>query len=860
MRNVLFTLFVILVLTGCEQKITDAFAYSGVLEVSETDVRFNAGAYSKTIEVEGVINWEIDTSLMENWCQIDTVKNYRGKEYITVFVDSNEMIDNRESKFLVISGTQEVIVNVTQIGNVPQMLFSSDSLVIGLDTNLLKIDFITNVEYQMSLDGDWFQVEEEDYQGDKRLLVMVSPNSTGMDRKGEIRFKHKNGVEEWIWSFRQLHVKSSYDAVGVDKLNPNLKVLPESATASSESEGKGIEKSYDGDDISYFQSTFQNQTEYIELEYRFDGVTPIDYICYVPYEGDVSKSFKTTEIWVEQDGGQYELIKTHVFSKSGRQIVVFENTIEKLTGMKFVVKSSYDNEDGLIVAACSEMEFYTAGMRYTNIFADPVYSSLQNGVTLDKIFAIEDPVFRNIAYHLFQDSYDEGRIMKCYSYPDVKANYLSFYGSYGGIDNVTGISVRAGDVIPIFAHNIKENIVYVVVFNPENPNETKRYPLYDGVNKITMDYDGHLYIRFTSSENKEIDIHIAAGDYNGYYDLSKGDLYLSNTNSSYIDLVGNHAHLLFKKEHILGSDLATLVTRYDKIVNSQQLFMGLEKYEQMFDNRVLFLERSNSFDIKYQNSIVECPETEIANLTDAEQIKGKTLWDLAVAVGTIHNHKLITWKGVVYATPKLFALATQQAFEEASQASAEGWYLDAFSSIVIPEKKLADLPDNYYDYPEKIVPFWQLKLYATEVLGIEDFYMDVLYEARKKTYSSDYYFIKFIQNRLELDLTSYLKKWGFGRTVSNSFEEAPAALVFLTPNNVEEFKKGNTLPSANGYTVRYGNVTIDNPQNVVAYLVKHTYIPMQVFDVASFKVLDWKDSMRIYALGIDGTEVELPRL
>ncbi len=867
MRNILFILFILSIITSCEQKITDAFAYSGILEVSETEMHFNAGAYSKTIEVKGVVEWDVDTNtIIEPWCQIAPVKDYKSKEYITVFVDPNEMTERRETKFQIVSGSQQAVVNVVQLGNIPEILFSSDSLVIGLDTNLLKINYVTNVEYEMSYNGDWFHVEYEDYQEDKRLIINVSANHTGIERKGVIIFKNKTGLEEWEWTFRQLSTQAPYTPTDVDKLNPNMKVFPISATASSEADGKGIEKSYDGNKLNYYQSKYQNETEPVVLEYSFDGTTPIDYINYIPYEGDTEKSFKITEIWVKEEGSEYELVKTQIFQKSGEQVVVFDNTIEKPQSIKFVVKSSYDTEKNLMVVACSEMEFYSAEMRYTDIFADPIYGSLKNDVTLDKIFDMEDLVFRSIAYHLYHNTYDEGRILKCISYPNVKKNYLTFNGSYGGLDNVTGVAVSSGEEVPIFANNIKQDIVYAVVFNPENPSQTKRYRLFDGINKIMADYDGHLYINYVSPEAKEIDVHIAGGRYNGYYDLSKQTTYeLSNiTTSSYIDVVGEYAQLLFKKEQLQGIDLASLVTAYDNIVRSQQVFMGLEKYQQEFNNNILFLEVSDKFEIKYENHYVTCPEIDIEKLTQTDKITGKTLWDLAVAVGTIHNHNALRWNGITYTTPKLFALATQQAFGESLQVNVDNWYSNAFSNIIVPEKKLASLRDDFYDYPEKIIPFWQLQIYATEVLGEDDFYADVLYKLRTSSlppYFYERYFKKYVQDRLRLNLTDYFKRWGFSTTMNNGYNKAPKALVYLTSNNIEHFKQSNTAPpSADGYRVSGTRISIINPQNVVAYLVKHTFVPMQVFDVQSFQVAEWKNSMRIYAVSTDGTEVELSRL
>ncbi len=865
MRHILFIIFMILILTSCENKITDAFAYSGILEVSESEMNFKAAAYSKTIEVKGVMDWDIDTNHIDPWCKVMAVKNYGGKEYVTAFVDSNSLAINRETKFYVVSEEQRIVIDITQIGNIPQVLFSIDSLTIGLEPNVLLVDFVTNIEYELSLNADWFQVKDVDYEGDRRLRISVLENKSGAERQGEIKFTHKDGIEEWIWTFRQLNKEGTYSAQGVGKLDPNLRVLPSSAKASSESEGKGIEKSYDGENVTHYQSLFQKESEPVELVYNFDGTSTIDYISYLPYAGDISKSFKTTQIWVEQEDGEYKYLKTVDFRNSGEQIVTLATSIESPKSIKFVVTSSYDNEEGLLVVACAEMGFYSADTRYPDIFADPVYSRLHDDVTLDKIFEMEDVLFRNIAYHLYNNTYDAGRIINCNSYLDVTKYPLSFR-SYGGLDNVTGITVKAQEEIPIFANKIGDDEVYATILNPENINEIKKYRLFDGVNKIKANFDGHIYISFISDEEKNVDIHVAGGNYNGYLDLSKDLDYnlLNAAKSSYIDIIGNHSQLLFKKEHLQDKDIVSLVATYDEIVHSQHLFMGLEKYGLKFDNRILFLETSKSFDISFRSYFIECPEIMIDKLTDIQQIKGDILWDLALAVGTIHKHNCLLFDGVIFTTPKLFALATELAFNEPLSIDANNWYSDGFKSILIPEEKLADLPDKDGEIPGKITPFWQLQLYASEVLGEEDFYKDVLFQLRAlgNMPERERMFISVVQNRLKLNMTTYFKKWGFNTrgVYAGNYKKAPEGLIYLTSNNVEEFKKEEGVtPSAYGYFVAGKKVTVYFPQNVVAYTVRHSVVDMQVFIEDSFIVNDWKDSMKIYAVGADGTEVEIRR-
>ncbi len=878
MRNLLFILIIVQTLVGCEEKITDAFAYTGVLEISESELSFNSGKYSKTLEIKGVIDWDVDTSSIEPWCDVLVIRNFNGREHLTLSVEANKSADNRKTQIKVFSGAQEKVVEITQLGSYPQIKFSPDSLVIGVDTNRLEINLVSNVDYEMSTNGDWYQVKDVDHEGDRRLLIGVSTNNTGAERNGVITFKNKNGLEEWAFEFKQLTTKVPYFPNGENELVPNQKVNPVSATASSESEGKEIEKSYDGNSITRYQSVFQNLSEPVILEYHFDGTTPIHYVNYIPYETESDKSFKSTKIWVKEEGDEeYTLRESVTYNKTGEQLVVLNPALEKPISIKFEVKTSYTTEKGLVVAACAEMEFYSATARYANIFADPIYGTLKPDVTLEDIFDIKDLTFRNIAYSLYHNSYDDGRILNCSSYPTLEAGYKTFRGAYGNKDNATGIVVKEGDVLPIFANNIGADMVYAIIYNPENLIR-KRERLLDGVNKFTAQTDGHLYIEFESSEVKNIDIHVAGGMYNGIYDVSKSTDYdlLDITKSPYIDLLGKHAHLIFKKQSLKDlqeSNITLLIDKYDKIVRSQQLFIGLEKYGEEFSNRVLFLESSNNLVTVYENGCVKCPEVDMSKLGKADEIKGDILWGLAYAVGHIHNHKNLAFTGYKNISPQLLALATQQAFDEPLEIDKNNWYTTAFRSIIVPEIQLEKSPDNSYLNPEKIVPFWQLELYAREVLGKDEFYMDVFDKFRGGSQFSNMDFDPFtfniIQEVLELDLTDFRTKWNFrvlqGQGMMNPEgypNQPPVTLPYITPNNIEVFKNGGGAPSADGYKVnRYSNaIGVINPQNVVVYFVRHTFHPMQIFDTQNFKAKEWTDSMRIYAVGLDGTEVELPRL
>ena len=94
----------------------------------------------------------------------------------------------------------------------------------------------------------------------------------------------------------------------------------------------------------------------------------------------------------------------------------------------------------------------------------------------------------------------------------------------------------------------------------------------------------------------------------------------------------------------------------------------------------------------------------------------------------------------------------------------------------------------------------------------------------------------------------------------SSFAKIPSSAVYITPENIEVYKHPGKV-AADGYRVsKKRNITVINPENVVAYYVSHTFIPTTISVSPVFEVEDWKDSMKVYAIGADGEEIELKRL
>lgn len=511
--------------------------------------------------------------------------------------------------------------------------------------------------------------------------------------------------------------------------------------ASSFQSGSNIDKSFDNDMNTLYHSAYGNTVFPVDLTYRLNGTTPIDYLKYFPRPSGANGFFGNVEISYNTTGNPiFQTLMSFNFAQSGLPTIVnFPQQITPLN-IRISVQDGYNN-----FASCAEMKFYTKGSlvgsySYGAIFADDLYSVLQPGITQASIDTITAPFFQSLAQCLLDESYiHQYRVQSYEVFPTLASISQSLkVASYDNFENVTGIVFEQGEKIALFARDIPPNAnVFLTVkdfLTGMNNGPVGHYQLQNGLNVFQLANGGTGYISYFNNDLtlNNVDINIVSGKVNGYFDSQTStatewiDL-LSNTAYSYLDIRGKHAHLVYQKESLRnGSPLDgfPLIGKYDTILKHQQLQMGLDKFNRTIKNRILtYNEYGGGYYAGGLGIHLDLGWGEAA-LTDPTQLG---LWGIAHEYGHINQIRPdITWKGTVEVTVNIYSVWADYHMNSQSHpytrlerenispnqgiAATQGGRINgAILNTTVLGRHLQDTTS--YDVFKILVPFWQLQTY-----------------------------------------------------------------------------------------------------------------------------------------------------
>lgn len=462
--------------------------------------------------------------------------------------------------------------------------------------------------------------------------------------------------------------------------------------------------------------------------------------------------------------------------------------------------------------SCTEMEFYghsSQSFDTSTLFADDICTALKNGITLEEIEACPYPFFKNIALYMYNDCYEtDFRVaeFKAWEHPG-KAAKRNKTTTYSLLDNPTGIYVKKGDKMVTMVGDMYNQSVSLRVVNLNTPGKdgfdtNKEYALKPGVNIHTMEIEGLVYVMYhtdTYATAKPIRIHFASGKVNGYFDLydekhNKPEGWfkmLENASSPFFDAVGQYAHITFPVSNLKSvDDPIQWIKFYDNLVYKEQEFLGLKKYDKMFKNRMYFnvmyndsYMYSTSYRTSYSIGTIDA-------LCDLSKLQGDS-WGPAHEVG--HSNQTrpgLKWTGMTEVTNNILSMYIQRITIGSSRLEIKGYYPHAMTTaftgrphIIVGKINEKDKADVFC----QVVPFWQLQMYMTYVLGKDDFYKD-LYEAVRQTLPADDSKKNAGEHQLEfaylsskaagLDLTEFFEKWGFLRKVDMTVKDYGVSGIF----------------------------------------------------------------------------------
>ena len=809
------------------------------LSVNKEVVDFKSEAGTQNITVStNAPTWEAKAD--KNWCTLSVA----GK-ILKVSVDESEERLVREATITITAEGQKKMVKVRQLGYEAAILIDTNVFEVEVIGKEITFNVTTNVEVSAGF-PDWITEKAK-----SRAPEMVTSTHTYIVKSSTLDEKREGAIvftevlpegaseENSPVSASVLvsqHGLNEYNGGAGEDIEGDIKVKVVSGHDTSHQGEDAIEKSFDGDYTTLYHSNWSNGgANYfpITLTYNFAEASDVDYLIYYPRSTGYNGHFKEVEIQYSEDGSVFTKLLDKDFEGSATATrVTFDNTV-RAKSFRFVVKSGAGDGQGF--ASCAEMEFYAKNLNafdYSTLFEDETCSNLKAGITEADIENCKYPFFKNLAYYMFKDKYDRNfRVedYKAFPNPDIQSETHKT-NPYSLLDNPTGISVKEGETLVVMVGDTHGQNIGMKVQNLDVPGGDGfggvTYPLYRGINKLTMTGKGLVYVMYHTKtlEDAEtaqpVKIHFASGTVNGYFDSQKEEHQgrwselLGKATDKYFDVVGKYAHLTFETNDFrkyVSTNGNELIDLYDKIAHSEMQLLGLEKYDKMFKNRIYLNVMYHSF--MYATAYhTAYNQSTMGDVCDPNVLKTTGCWGPAHEIGHCNQTRPgVKWIGLTEVTNNTEYVQTT-IFGQPSRIQTEDMgavyrnrYSKAWNGIIVPKASHADFKnlDDSDDVFCKLVPFWQLELYFGKVLGRTPlqqsdrggFYPDVFEYARTKDYggmSEGQIQMDFVYNccvAAQVNLLDFFEKWGFLTPVDRSIEDYDTKTLKVTEEMVDELKK-----------------------------------------------------------------------
>lgn len=456
----------------------------------------------------------------------------------------------------------------------------------------------------------------------------------------------------------------------------------------------------------------------------------------------------------------------------------------------------------LSISAKAKSEVDHKAFNTLAIFTDESCSQIKEGVTAKQIKKISSSFHKELATKIFDGTYDDAeyRIQSYRSYqtPKVSAARTKTMHTWGILDNVTGMFVDNPDKdLIILVGDTKGLNVKLRIQDFAKGWGGQTVELKTGLNRVKPETAGLCYIIIHQDEyiplnptneddekaidNSLVNIHFIGGKVNGYYDSAKNtaadsNKLIANAEYPYFDVKGKYSQLVWYSEDFkdANTDLHKTISYLDQLVAMEIDFSGFFKYGKPFSTRMFFMPSANGkgnpnatierviFPRAYKNFFA----------SPSEETLLSRIWGMAHEVGhCTQSNPGMRWGGMGEVGNNMFSMfiKTQMFGYEKSNMLVEGYYEKATELILDKEIAHADKSISSKHF-ERLVPFWQLHLFTTKVLGYEDLYRD-LYEHYRTTpnvgttfESSGPLQLDFVRNVCNLSKTNLLDffdKWGF---------------------------------------------------------------------------------------------------
>ncbi|MBR8535157.1 M60 family metallopeptidase [Carboxylicivirga sediminis] len=559
-----------------------------------------------------------------------------------------------------------------------------------------------------------------------------------------------------------------------------------------------------------------------------------------------------------------------------------------------IKKLIFDISSGIgDVVSIQEIEFYNegVGMNIPDVFTDKSCSAIKEGVSRESIESMTNSVFRNLALSLFDETYDKRRVgtYKSYPHPSIQSN-LNKTSTYGLLDNVTGVFVSQGDDLLVFAQEHNHELILRIIDHEDDQGSGftgQNTVLNSGVNKIKAQISGLVYLLYHNDSDEQIKVNFANGKVNGQFDIehNTNDEWQDILNSSIynrIDLKGKYSHIIFNTADLkkYTPDPTRLIEVYDSIVWLEEQFLGFYKYNRTNKSRMLFRSSPAATYMHATSYRTEYNPSTMPKLCDVDGLRTTDIWGPAHEVGHVNQTRQgFRWKNMANesvlgeVSNNVYSLYVQAAFGNTSRLETQGKYMPAYNSFMVEDMKHMEATgavDKKYFF-EQLVHFWQLELYFSQVLGMEDFYKDLHEEIRitpDPARGVEHHEFAYLVSKISgFDMTSFFNLWGYqlsdeikARIAELGFNEPTQPIQYIRESQVELYKeqkaivKGNATQYSNGNSYTFNMSTYEN---VVAYEVYVNDAIVHIDINNQFTTTLPEGNYSVFAIGADGNKTEV---
>ena len=659
-----------------------------------------------------------------------------------------------------------------------------------------------------------------------------------------------------------------------DKL---IKVIGGEAT-SEETQGKDTDKnpltlemSYDGNKKTYFNSAFGQVSYPFSIRYELEKGHTLNSIVYTPRTDSGNKwgSFDQFTVEVSTADKPDDFVKIGDYARGNGVHTPFtiklSSPVEDAKFVRFIITKAYEDR-----VSCAEMEFYEASSSQFDpaaIFDDNMGLQLKAGVTEKQIKQIPNEYLKELGLALLSGNYESAYRLadyRPYQNPAVMAT-RNKTSKYSLRDNPTGIYAKADETLAVFVGDIYEGGKVSMLIQDLNGgyNNSKTYELSEGYNEITVEVGGLIYIlnhvnddiplRLEDADNdqkrnieaKTVKVHFANGKVNGYFDIQKNkesDWAQIRDNAKYqeIDVLGEYSHLTwrisdFKK---YNTEITKTIENLDRLVYLEEEFMGLVKYDKMFNNRMHFSidYKAKSPNASDYRTVYNAGDYYAEPFCKPENFPTRC-WGPAHEVGHCNQTRPgLKWSGLTEVSNNIMSLFIQTSFGRPCKLLVDGCTLkdekdqtlgtynniyQGATSLIVDGKRPHCLPGIANITREtQLVPFWQLKLYMIDVLEKTDFYHRLYEYFRTHESPSDkgenqgmnqLDFVRQVCDISGLNMLDFFEKWGFLYPVKTTLNDYGNKAFEITEEQIRLLKeeingKGYRMPRANVHQITESNL------------------------------------------------------